>query len=56
MWPTSQWLFGAKRPWGVASQQCGSAYWGINVPVTKASSKFDRITFKIYLDETSRFE
>ncbi|MDB5884893.1 MAG: extracellular solute-binding protein family 5 [Polaromonas sp.] len=31
-------------------------YWGINLPSRKGMFNFDRITFKIYLDETSRFE
>jgi microcin C transport system substrate-binding protein len=32
------------------------AYWGANLPVRKGQFNFDRITFKTYLDETSRFE
>jgi microcin C transport system substrate-binding protein len=32
------------------------AYWGANLPSRKGLFNFDRITFKIYLDETSRFE
>ena len=32
------------------------AYWGVNLPSRKGQFNFDRITFKIYLDETSRFE
>ncbi|MDB5891418.1 MAG: extracellular solute-binding protein family 5 [Polaromonas sp.] len=32
------------------------AYWGQDIPVRKGQFNFDRITFKIYLDETSRFE
>ena len=31
-------------------------YWGADLPVRKGQFNFDRITFKIYLDETSRFE
>ena len=31
-------------------------YWGINLPSRKGQFNFDRISFKIYLDETSRFE
>ncbi len=31
-------------------------YWGANLPVRKGLFNFDRITFKIYLDDTSRFE
>jgi len=31
-------------------------YWGANLPVRKGLFNFDRITFKIYLDETARFE
>ena len=32
------------------------AYWGKEIPSRKGQFNFDRITFKIYLDETSRFE
>ena len=32
------------------------AYWGRDIPSRKGQFNFDRITFKIYLDETSRFE
>lgn len=32
------------------------AYWGAELPSRKGQFNFDRITFKIYLDETSRFE
>ncbi len=31
-------------------------YWGADLPTRKGQFNFDRITFKIYLDETSRFE
>jgi microcin C transport system substrate-binding protein len=31
-------------------------YWGADLPTRKGHFNFDRITFKIYLDETSRFE
>ena len=31
-------------------------YWGAELPVRKGMFNFDRITFKIYLDDTSRFE
>ncbi|PNG56770.1 MULTISPECIES: extracellular solute-binding protein [unclassified Variovorax] len=31
-------------------------YWGADIPVRKGFFNFDRITFKIYLDDTSRFE
>jgi microcin C transport system substrate-binding protein len=31
-------------------------YWGVDIPSRKGQFNFDRITFKIYLDETSRFE
>ncbi len=31
-------------------------YWGADLPTRKGLFNFDRITFKIYLDETSRFE
>ena len=33
-----------------------SAYWGADLPSRKGQFNFDRISFKIYLDETSRFE
>lgn len=32
------------------------AYWGQDLPTRKGQFNFDRISFKIYLDETSRFE
>ena len=31
-------------------------YWGADLPVRKGFFNFDRVTFKIYLDETSKFE
>lgn len=31
-------------------------YWGAGLPVRRGQFNFDRVTFKIYLDETSRFE
>jgi microcin C transport system substrate-binding protein len=31
-------------------------YWGADLPVQRGQFNFDRVTFKIYLDETSRFE
>ncbi len=31
-------------------------YWALELPTRKGQFNFDRITFKIYLDETSRFE
>ncbi len=31
-------------------------YWGAELPVRRGQFNFDRVTFKIYLDETSRFE
>ena len=31
-------------------------YWGAQLPVRRGQFNFDRIIFKIYLDETSRFE
>ena len=31
-------------------------YWGAQLPVRRGQFNFDRIVFKIYLDETSRFE
>ncbi len=32
------------------------AYWGTDLPSRKGQFNFDRVSFKIYLDETSRFE
>lgn len=32
------------------------SYWGADLPSRKGQFNFDRISFKIYLDETSRFE
>ena len=51
-------------PYKVASPAMGRdityvrdpAYWGIDLPSRKGQFNFDRISFKIYLDETSRFE
>jgi microcin C transport system substrate-binding protein len=51
-------------PYRVASPAMGRdityvrdpAYWGIDLPSRKGQFNFDRISFKIYLDETSRFE
>ena len=31
-------------------------YWGTDLPVRKGLFNFDRVSFKIYLDDTSRFE
>jgi len=31
-------------------------YWGAELPVRKGQYNFDRLTFKLYLDETARFE
>ncbi|RZL57982.1 MAG: ABC transporter substrate-binding protein [Variovorax sp.] len=31
-------------------------YWGAELPVRRGMFNFDRVTFKIYLDDTSRFE
>ncbi|HWT20285.1 MAG TPA: extracellular solute-binding protein [Variovorax sp.] len=31
-------------------------YWGADLPVRKGLYNFDRITFRVYLDETARFE
>jgi len=31
-------------------------YWGAGLPVRRGLFNFDRVTYKIYLDETSRFE
>ncbi len=33
-----------------------ATYWAADLPTRKGQFNFDRITFKIYLDETSRFE
>ena len=33
-----------------------SAYWGADLPSRKGQFNFERVSFKIYLDETSRFE
>ena len=33
-----------------------ATYWGADLPTRKGLFNFDRITYKIYLDETSRFE
>ncbi|RZL90693.1 MAG: ABC transporter substrate-binding protein [Variovorax sp.] len=32
------------------------SYWGASLPVRKGQFNFDRLTFKLYLDETARFE
>ncbi|MDM0047276.1 extracellular solute-binding protein [Variovorax dokdonensis] len=32
------------------------SYWGAELPVRRGQFNFDRVSFKIYLDETSRFE
>jgi len=31
-------------------------YWGVDLPVRKGQFNFDRVAYKVYLDETSRFE
>ena len=31
-------------------------YWGVQLPVRRGQFNFDRLTFKLYLDETARFE
>jgi microcin C transport system substrate-binding protein len=47
----------ANRPWGVTSPMCGMPPTGASTfPVTQRPFNFDRITFKIYLDETSRLK
>jgi microcin C transport system substrate-binding protein len=54
----------ASGPYKPASERLGRdityvrdpAYWGAELPVRKGQFNFDRVTFKIYLDETSRFE
>ena len=54
----------ASGPYKLASSKMGrdvtylrdAAYWGVDIPSRKGQFNFDSITFKIYLDETSRFE
>jgi microcin C transport system substrate-binding protein len=54
----------ASGPYRPASERLGRdvtyvrdpAYWGAELPVRRGQFNFDRVTFKIYLDETSRFE
>lgn len=54
----------ASGPYKPASERLGRdityvrdpAYWGAELPVRRGQFNFDRVTFKIYLDETSRFE
>ena len=51
-------------PYRIASPKLGRdityardpTYWAAQLPVRRGHFNFDRITFKIYLDETSRFE
>ena len=51
-------------PYRIASPRLGRdityqrdpAYWGNDLPSRKGQFNFDRISFKIYLDDTSRFE
>ncbi len=51
-------------PYRIASPRMGRditytrdpGYWGADLPVRRGLFNFDRITFKIYLDDTSRFE
>lgn len=33
-----------------------NAYWGVELPVRKGQYNFDRVTYKLYLDDTGRFE
>ena len=54
----------ASGPYKPASARLGrditylrdSNYWGAQLPVRKGQFNFDRLTFKLYLDETARFE
>jgi len=54
----------ASGPYRIASPRMGRDityvrdpdYWGRDLPVRRGQFNFDRISFKIYLDETSRFE
>jgi len=54
----------ASGPYQPASAQLGrdityvrnKNYWGSHLPVRKGTYNFDRITYKLYLDDTSRFE
>jgi len=54
----------ASGPYKLASPRMGRdvtyardpGYWGVKLPVRRGLFNFDRVTFKIYLDETSRFE
>ncbi|MDB5966076.1 MAG: extracellular solute-binding protein family 5, partial [Polaromonas sp.] len=32
------------------------AYWAVNLPTRKGQYNFDRVTYKIYLDDTAKFE
>jgi microcin C transport system substrate-binding protein len=51
-------------PYKLASPRMGQdvtyvrdpGYWGADLPTRKGQFNFDRITFKIYIDETARFE
>jgi microcin C transport system substrate-binding protein len=54
----------ASGPYRLASPRMGRdvtyvrdpQYWGRDLPVRKGQYNFDRVTWRIYLDETSRFE
>jgi microcin C transport system substrate-binding protein len=54
----------ASGPYRIANPRLGRdityqrdpAYWGRDLPVRRGHFNFDRVTYKIYLDETARFE
>ncbi|RYF64659.1 MAG: ABC transporter substrate-binding protein, partial [Comamonadaceae bacterium] len=54
----------ASGPYKIANPRLGRdityqrdpGYWGAQLPVRRGHYNFDRVTYKIYLDDTSRFE
>lgn len=54
----------ASGPYRLASDRLGRDvtyqrdpnYWGVDLPTRRGQFNFDRVTFKIYLDDTARFE
>jgi microcin C transport system substrate-binding protein len=54
----------ASGPYRPASDRLGrdityvrrADYWGVDLPVRKGMFNFDRVAYKVYLDETARFE
>ncbi len=54
----------ASGPYKPASDRLGrdityvrrADYWGVDLPVRKGMFNFDRVAYKVYLDETARFE